>query len=211
MGDGADIFILKQDSRWNAMENMVQRLEGKSQSQQFCGSPGLLNQGIDKKAMNRSVNSQLGAASPLNESELQTAHKVPAKIIQWPSQRRKGWPATVRETERRLDLSSFQPAIRTFINKLPPEDRWKVYCSETLNNDIGWLPVCIFDSITLQYHVNAVWGADISGTFAAAWDANRVKKDKISAGLNERRRHDCILFKVPPPHKPKKNLTSMDN
>lgn len=84
-------------------------------------SRALKSRDRQKRATNRSVDR---AASPSNESELQTAHQVPAKTIQWPS-------ATVRETEKQLNLFSFHPAIRTFINKLPPEDRWKGYCSET--------------------------------------------------------------------------------
>jgi len=104
---------------------------------------------------------------------------------------------SIQTTASLLDLPpSFELSIRTLINKLPLGNQWKDYCVGG-RHDIGSLPISVFNSITVQYYVNAVYGADIGGSFATAWDSNRLRKDKISAGPNVKQRCDCILFCYP--------------
>ena len=178
-GNGVDLFILQRESQWSAMESFVERVEGKSQSEQFCGK-SIRNMNDDGL-----------------ELDVTSAHPVPENKIKWPSKRRGGWPASIRTTASLLDLPpSFELSIRTLINKLPLGNQWKDYCVGG-RHGIGSLRISVFDRITVQYYVNAVYGADISGSFAVAWDSNRLHEDKISAGPNVKRRRDCILFRYP--------------
>jgi hypothetical protein len=218
-GQGADIFILRRDAQWTAMERLVEKVEGKSQSQQ--NSRTLMDVprvGVEEcsdsenEADDDDDTFQPGAQqvrTPPNP--FTTADKVPKHNIVWPARSRHNRPASIRATADLLRLSTFESSMRSFIQKLPTHNRWNplgLNWSECGGDLVGSTPVVIFNSITLEYYVNAVWGADISGRFAAAWDTNRMVRDKITAGPEGGLRRDSVLIRFPETQDRQRNFMS---
>ena len=160
------------------MESFIKRVEGKSQSEQFCGK-SIRNMNDDGLELD------VTSAHCTREQD-----QVALKMLRWMACEHSdngesvGSPTIFRAVDTHIDQ---QTSSRQSMEGLLCWGR----------HDIGSLPISVFDSITVRYYVNAVYGADISGSFVAAWDSNRRREDKISAGPNVKRRRDCILFRYP--------------
>jgi len=75
---------------------------------------------------------------------------------------------------------------------------------------VGSLQIGVVNFIKRKYNVNAIYGAEISGTFAEAWN-NVTKVDVISAGPEKGRRRDCVLVECISGESRARELNTMTN
>ena len=141
---------------------------------------------------------------------LSIERQVPPCSVTWPSKCRRGWPTTIHHTATNLlGCHGFVSALHLFIVKTPPS-----LISHAFHNiskeQLGSLPIGVINFIKRKYNVSAIYGADISGNFAGAWN-NISKVDVISAGPEAGRRRDCVLIECLSGESRARELNTMTN
>src|SRR5205814_9593354 len=94
-----------------------------------------------------------------------------------------------------------------FIAKSPPSSH---AFHDISKEQLGSLQIGVMNFIKRKYNVSAIYGADISGNFAGAWN-NISKVDVISAGPEAGRRRDCVLIECLSGESRARELNTMTN
>lgn len=229
-GPDYDLFLLRSESKLAAFTNMIYNLEGtipwksqpnRSQSgaapSSVQGEDGIMETSEVDKAQDESEWSDdenefegFGLVHPpesQHQASSDAVHRAPTRSITWPRKCRRSWPTTVQNTVTNLACDGFLSALHSFIGKSPNLHHAFHGISK---EHIGLLPIGIMNFVKMKYAVNAVYGADISGTFAAAWEiVNKV--DIISAGPDTGRRRDCVLVECSTGDSRVRGLNAMTN
>ena len=97
--------------------------------------------------------------------------------------------------------------MHLFITKSPPLSH---AFHDISKEQLGSLQIGVVNFIKRKYNVNAIYGADISGTFAGAWN-NISQVDVISASPEAGRRRDCVLIERVSGESRARELNTMTN
>jgi Plavaka transposase len=207
-----DLFLLKSESKLAGFDNMIYKLEGSipwqrhSKRQALSDAAQLDQEGIRMAKISKvhHVQDESEDKDELDDDDefeglelrppkpqYQAALRAPTSSVSWPCKCRHSWPTTIQNTITKLACDGFLNALHSFLAK--SSTLYRAF-RDISKDDLGLLPIGVMNFIKRKYVVNAVYGADISGTFAASWEIIS-KVDVISAGPETGRRRDCVLVK----------------
>ena len=221
-GADYDLFLLRSESKLAAFKTMINKLEEKIPWEK---QPKRVSKRQDKKRFGLPredeyhENGESKCENAVEEFELPppeshdtvlsiTQPEIPPDSITWPSKCRHGWPTTIQHTATKLGCDGFLSSLHLFISKSPLSHN--AFHDISNVEQVGSLQIGVVNFIKRKYNVNAIYGAEISGTFAEAWN-NVTKVDVISAGPEKGRRRDCVLVECISGESRARELNTMTN
>jgi Plavaka transposase len=109
------------------------------------------------------------------------------------TKQRPGFPRSLESASELLDLPDLVSAMRTFI--AISEAAAGGNGVKGLAAGIERMSISVYNSAVVSFPAKAVWGAEISGSFANDWTP-KVQRDRITAGPSGGLRRDCVIVDV---------------